>query len=162
MLADADLKDATPSPEPMPPQGISLSGRFFLPPDYPELQLFGLLMWKIGHPNGPMTFLLTRQQGDPDAPFKWDYLFIPHGNLRMQVIRGSVGIEIWIWGEAAQEADILAYFKNNLARYQEEIAATIANLERHTLILNPYASSPLKKSVLGGIEYRCEVQTASS
>jgi hypothetical protein len=138
MLPESDLKDATPSPEPMPPEGTKLSGRFFLPPDFPEIQLFGLLMWKIGHPNGPMTFLLTRHQGDPDAPFKWDYLFVPHGNLRLQVIRGSAGIEIWYWGEAAAEADILAYLKSNIARYEKEIAETVKGLEQHTLILNPY------------------------
>ena len=65
-------------------------------------------MWKFGHPNGFMTFLLPRKQGDPDAPFKWDYLFVPHGNLRMQIIRGSAGIEIWYWGEAPAETDMLS------------------------------------------------------
>jgi hypothetical protein len=105
-----------------------------LPPDFPELQLFGLLMWRIGRPNGPMTLGLA-PQGDPDAPFRWDYLFVPYGNLRMQILRGSTGIEIWYWGEAASEADILAYLKNNMTQYKEEIAG----LERHILILNPYA-----------------------
>jgi hypothetical protein len=137
-LADADLKDATQSPEPMPPQGTTLRGRVFLSADFPELQLFGLLMWKFGHPNGPMTFFLQAPHGDPDAPFKWDYLFVPHGNLRLQVVRASAGIELWYWGEAAEEADILAYLERNIARYTNEIADTIARLERHTLILNPY------------------------
>jgi hypothetical protein len=137
MLAEADLKDATPSPEPMPTNRTGF-GRLFLPPNFPELQLFALLKWVIGHPNGPMTFLLNKPQGDPDAPFKWDYLFVPSGNLKLQIIRAATGIEIWYWGEAVAETDIVAYLCNNIARYEKEIAETIEGLERHTLILNPY------------------------
>lgn len=138
MLTDVDLKDATQSPELMPPKGTSLSRRMFLSADFPELQLFGMLMWKFGHPNGPMTLYLPRSQGDPDAPFKWDYLFVPSGALRVQIIRGSGGIEVWCWGEAVTEEEVVGYLKNNIVRYEKEIAATVAGLERHTLILNPY------------------------
>jgi hypothetical protein len=56
----------------------------------------------------------------------------------MQIVRGSSGIEIWYWGDTPAEADIVAYLTNNMARYEKEIAETIAGLERHTLILNPY------------------------
>src|SRR5437016_4296034 len=131
MLTEADLKDATPSPELMPSNGAGLSGRMFLPPDFPELQLFAMLKWKIGHPNGPMTYLLQKPHGDPDAPFKWDYLFVPCGNLKLQIMRGASAIEIWWWGAAASEADIVAYLKNNITRYTMQIAATVEGLERH-------------------------------
>jgi hypothetical protein len=138
MLADADLKDAVRSPEPIPPKGCTTFARLLLPHDFPELKLFGLLMWKFGHPNGPMTFLLERREGDPDAPFKWDFLFSPGGALRLQVIRASAGIEVWHWGEAVTESEVLAYLENNIARYDREIEAAVARLERHTMILNPY------------------------
>jgi hypothetical protein len=137
MLAGADLKDATQSPEPLPAKGVK-AGRAILTSEFPELRLFGLLMWRFGHPNGPMTFFLANQQGDPDAPFKWDYLFVPTGNLRMHVVRGSVGIEVFHWGEQVSTEDIVAYLKGNIARYSKEIDDTISGLEEHTLILNPY------------------------
>ncbi|MBI3861049.1 MAG: hypothetical protein HY290_04055 [Planctomycetia bacterium] len=138
MLADADFADAKPSPEAMPDKVGGLGGSMFLPPDFPELRLFALLKSRIGRPNGPLTFFLERQEGDPDAMFKWDFLFVPCGNLKLQIIRGVGGIEIWWWGEQSTESEILAYLRNNIAKHHRAIDDTIKGLELHTLILNPY------------------------
>lgn len=96
-----------------------------------------MLRARFGGPNGPLTFLGPKG-GDPDGPFKWDYLFAPVGALRIQVIRGTAGIEIWWWGGDVTREDILAYFDANLDRYPEKIDAQIGKLEDYTLILNPY------------------------
>ncbi len=138
MLATADLADAKPSPEPMPMKGAKLSGRITLPAGFPELRLFALLKWRIGAPNGPFTHLLQTPTGDPDAPFKWDFLFVPTGELKLQIIRGVQGIEVWWWGAESTEADILAYLRSNLAKYEREIDGVIGGLEQYTLIMNPY------------------------
>jgi hypothetical protein len=138
MLAVADLADANPSPEPMPMNGAKLAGRMILPADFPELRLFALLKWRIGQPNGPFTHLLSNPNGDPDAPFKWDFLFMPAGELKLQIIRGVLGIEIWWWGAETTEADILSYLQGNLAKYEEQINGVVASLEPYTLIMNPY------------------------
>src|SRR6266536_1523668 len=138
MLAQVDFADATPSPEPMPRERGGLAGRMFLPADFPELQLYALLKSRIGGPNGLMTLVLKRPQGDPDAPFKWDFVFVPSDNLKLQILRGAAGIEVWWWGEEVTENDILTYLKSNIERHQAKIAEVIAGLERHTLILNPY------------------------
>jgi hypothetical protein len=138
MLTDADLRDAKPSPEPMPKNGSKLSGQMTLPQDFPELRLFALLKWHMGGPNGPFTMLLENPSGDPDAAFKWDYLFVPAGDLKLQIIRAVRGIDIWWWGTEVAPDDIVAYLHDNLARYEKEIEEVIAGLEQYTLIMNPY------------------------
>jgi hypothetical protein len=138
MLANADLANATRSPEPMPKKRGGISGRAFLPADYPELRLFALLMWKFGRPNGPMSLLWSPADGDPDAPFKWDFLFVPAGELKLHVMRSGGGIELMWWGETAEESDILAYLEKNIHQHEKEIELAIASLEQYTLILNPY------------------------
>ncbi len=122
----------------MPKNGAKLSGQMTLPPDFPELRLFALLKWRMGGPNGPFTMLLENPSGDPDAAFKWDYLFVPAGDLKLQIIRAVHGIDIWWWGAEVAPEDIVAYLHDNLARYEKEIEEAIAGLEQYTLIMNPY------------------------
>src|SRR5579859_2045330 len=105
MLPQADFANATLPTEGMPGKGKVLDGKIFLPRDFPELKLFALLKRRFGGPNGFVTFLLQRRQGDPDAPYKWDYVFAPYGNLKLQVVRGTQGIEVWWWGDKATEAE---------------------------------------------------------
>jgi len=138
MLANADLADATISPEPLPKKAGGVAGRLALPADYPELRLFAMLLWKFGRPNGPLSLFGRRRDGDPDAPFKWDFLFVPSGDLKLQVIRGGGGIELIWWGQPAAGSDILGYLEGNLARYGKQIDEAIEGLEKYTLILNPY------------------------
>jgi hypothetical protein len=138
MLANVDIADASLSPEPMPKTPGGICGRLELPPDFPELRLFAMLLWKFRRPNGPLSLVCGGPDGDPDAPFKWDFLFVPHGELRLQVIRNGAGIELMWWGESAEPVDLIAFLESNIDRHDKEIAATIKQLEQYTLILNPY------------------------
>lgn len=137
-LEDADIKDAKLSSEPVPTKAGKMSGHLALPSDYDELRLFALLKYRFKGPNGIMT-LLGKPGGDPDGPFKWDYLFIPHGELKLQVLRTAHQLEIWWWGESTDQSSILKYFENNFRKYALQIENEIKSLEPYTLILNPYA-----------------------
>jgi hypothetical protein len=135
-LSPSDIKEATPSPEPLP-QKTDKASMFFLPVDYEELRLFALLKWRFGSPNGPITFC-GRPGGDPDGPFKWDFLFVPGENLKLQVLRTTKGIELRWWGQKTDKSSILKYFDYNIKKYKSEIEDEIKKLELYTLILNPY------------------------
>ena len=138
MLENVDIADATLSPESLPSRPGGIAGRLALPAEYPELRLFGLLIWKFGHPNGPLSLFDGRPDGDADAPFKWDFLFVPEGELRLHVIRNGGGIELMWWGDSPSESDLLAYLKINMALHHDDITAAVDKLEKYTLILNPY------------------------
>lgn len=135
-LADIDIKDAKLSSEPVPKEGDK-PGHTVLPRDYNELRLFALLKYRFKAPNGIITFA-GRPGGDPDGPFKWDYLFVPWGNLKLQVLRTAHQLEIRWWGEATDQSIILKYLQNNLEKYSSQIEEEIGQLEPYTLILNPY------------------------
>lgn len=136
-LRYADLVDAQSSPDPRPQAAEGLKGRFILAPEFSEIRLFSLLKWRFGGPNGILTFLGPRG-GDPDGPFKWDFLFTPVEPLRLQVIRKVAGIEVWWWGADTRREDVIAYLKKNLSEHSDAIDKTIASLEEYTLLLNPY------------------------
>ncbi len=122
----------------MPAESGGLSGRLHLPSHFPELKLFALLKWKFGGPNGPLTFL-GPPGGDPDGPFKWDFLFMPIEPLRLQIIRKTEGIELWWWGAEVERDDLVAYLEHNIEIHDAEISRAIDSLEEYSLILNPYA-----------------------
>jgi hypothetical protein len=136
-LQFADLVNAKLSPELIPTSNEGLSDRFVLSVEFDEIKLFALLKWKFGSPNGPIT-LVGKPGGDPDGPFKWDFLFIPMDPLKLHVIRTVNGIEIRCWGGKASRGVILSYLENNLSRYKKIIDKSIQSLEEYTLILNPY------------------------
>ena len=136
-LETADFKDAKRSPEPMPVKSGSVSGRLCLPSDYDEIRLFALLKWRFGGPNGPLS-LFGRPGGDPDGPFKWDFLFVPCGDLKVQIIRSVHGIELWWWGENTDGSSIVQYLDRNLKQYSSEVSQESNRLEKYTLILNPF------------------------
>jgi hypothetical protein len=100
--------------------------------------LFALLKWKFGGPNGPLSYL-GRPGGDPDGPFKWDFLFVPLEPLRLQVIRSTSRIEVWWWGAEVHTEEVLGYLQHNLDLHKSEIDTSIGELEEYTLILNPFA-----------------------
>ncbi|MCS6290055.1 MAG: hypothetical protein H8K10_13925 [Nitrospira sp.] len=136
-LEHCDIKEAHLSPEGSPYKSGGTSGKLVLPGDFDELALFSLLKWRFGAPNGFMSFL-GRPGGDPDGPFKWDYLFNPRGNLKLQILRTAHGIEVWWWGETCNSSSILRYLEHNLDLHKGEIEREAKNLEEYTLLLNPY------------------------
>jgi hypothetical protein len=137
MLDDADIANAELSPECMPKKGAPRPKRLALPPDFPELRLFALLKWKFGPPQGILT-ALGRPGGDPDGPIKWDYLFVPDGDLKLHIIRTPSGIDLSAWGTDVDMADVVRYLERNMSQHAADIDAAIETLECYTLILNPY------------------------
>jgi hypothetical protein len=122
----------------MPPRVGGLNGRLDLPSTFPEVRLFALLKWKFSGPNGPLSYV-GQPGGDPDGPFKWDFLFVPVRPLRLQVVRSVSRIEVWWWGADVTREDVLEYLQYNLDLHQPEIDVSIGTLEEYTLILNPFA-----------------------
>lgn len=134
-IRTTDIATAEGSPEPSPTKGEGLSGRRYLPETYEEVRLFALLLWRFKRPNGFLTFLGT-PGGSPDGPIKWDFLFSV-GELRIQVIRGVNGLELWWWGREVSAENVIAFFDYNLSKYSAEVAKCIDTLETYTLLLNP-------------------------
>ncbi|MBN2340226.1 MAG: hypothetical protein JXO44_01325 [Clostridia bacterium] len=110
---------------------------FSLPQSFPEANLFSLFMKFIGAPNGMMSWALLETGGDPDAPWKWEYVFqIPSGEI-FSVQRSWVGVEIYVWDGAVTQKEFVTFLGKNLNRYKQEIAKTLESLEQYTLIINP-------------------------
>jgi hypothetical protein len=137
MLRDLDFADAIPSPEPTPAKANRPASRFRLPTDFSEIRLFSLLIWKFHRPNGILT-LVGRPGGDPDGPFKWDFVFSPDGTLRLWIIRGGSGIEVVAWGSACDLPDLLEYLNRNIELHANEINRATDTLESYTLLMNPF------------------------
>ena len=136
-LRDYDIASALHATQVKPPEGSPPLRGFVCPPTLKEINLFVLLKWKFGPPNGFITFL-GRPEGDPDGPFKWDYILRPYEGLHLQIIRTVNGIECWWWGDSQERSDILLYIENNLILHAKEIEKGIGELEEYTLILNPF------------------------
>ena len=132
----ADISEARRSPSPILQKPSGFSGQMYLSEEYDEIRLYALLKWRFGGPNGFITFL-GRPGGDPDGPFKWDFLFTPCGNLKVQIIRGINGIEVLWWDGQANKQQIQDYLDRNLSKYTEQVNNEIETLEKYTLILNP-------------------------
>ena len=132
----SDILNATIPSSPLPDKDEGLSGLEFLPSDFEELKLFALLLWKFKYPNGPLSFI-GRPDGDPDGPFKWDFLFNIDG-LYIHIIRSVNGLEVRWWNNFADFKDILTFFYMNFRKYETEIEEVINSLEKYKLILNPY------------------------
>jgi len=122
--------------DPAPAPG-GLDGRRMLSSDFDELRLFAMLLWRFGRPNGFISFL-GPSEGDPDGPFKWDFLLEVTG-LCIQVIRSVNGLELWWWGRHAKPEYVVEFLTRNVKLHGPEIDETIAKLEEYTLLLNPYA-----------------------
>jgi hypothetical protein len=135
-LRKADIAAADLPPKPFPEGPREARDRLMLPQSFDELSLFALLLWKFKKPNGPITFL-GRPGGDPDGPFKWDFLFRLEG-VCIQVIRTVNGIEVWWWGRQTSSEAVLEFLSFNLGVHAQDIQNSIGSLEKYTLILNPY------------------------
>jgi len=136
-IETADIAEAKLPSSPIPEKPGGIAGQMYLPSDFDEVKLYALLKWRFKKPNGFLTFL-GRPGGDPDGLFKWDFLFVPCGNLILQIIRGVDGIEVMWWGEGVEKQQILDYLFRNLSKYSEQINEEIQTLEKYTLILNPF------------------------
>jgi len=135
-LLTADIASAAQPSEPAPAPG-GLAGRLMLPSDFDEIRLFALLLWRFKAPNGFLSFL-GPEGGDPDGPFKWDFLLQTNG-VHIQVIRSVNGLELWWWGRSAAPEHVVEYLTRNMDLHCDDIDRVIATLEEYALLLNPYA-----------------------
>ena len=111
-----------------------------LPESYPEATLFAMLMWKFGPPNGPMSLPLG-PSGDPDAPWKWDYLFeLPEG-ITIHIMRSWLNIEVRFSGGKVNRDDFLAFLGTNQKRYAKEIKKQLSELEQYVAVSQPLCTA---------------------
>lgn len=135
-LKTADIANAEVPRSPVA-TGTEPRGQMWLPESFEEVRLFALLLWRFKEPNGMLTFL-GRPGGDPDGPFKWDFLLeIDH--VCINVIRSAGGLELWWWGRLVSNETVMAFLTHNLDIHRADVDATIGSLEDFTLLLNPYA-----------------------
>lgn len=109
----------------------------WLPESFEEVRLFALLMWRFKRPNGPLS-LLGEPGGDPDGPFKWDFLLDIDG-VCINVIRSAGGLELRWSGRQVDPDTMDEFLRHNLELHEAEVEAAIDSLEEYTLLLNPYA-----------------------
>ena len=136
-LHSLDISTAQQVCEPYVPERGGIGGQHFLPEGFDELRLFALLKAKFGSPNGFLTFL-GRQGGDPDGPFKWDYIFSPDGKVNVQVVRTVKAVEIRWWNGNLEPEELVEYLERSISQNADRIEDAIATLDHYKLILNPY------------------------
>src|SRR6266404_5580547 len=119
-LADLDITAAA-LPKSPKPECLHAS-RQILPSDFPERLLYSLLKWRLKRPNGFLTFLSSKPDGDPDGPFKWDFIFCPIQELTLNVIRVPQHLEILRCGLDVTDSHIIAYLDHNMAIHSGDYA----------------------------------------
>jgi hypothetical protein len=109
-----------------------------LPRGFPEANVFALLRALFGPPNGLMSKVL-RKQGDPDAPFKYEYcLDLPDGTS-LSILRSWLNLEIRCLGRTAQTNELVQMFTHNFTIHAKELSDTLGSLEVYRLLINPYS-----------------------
>lgn len=136
-LDTLDISTAQKVCKPFVPDRGGIKGQHFLPEGFDELRLFALLKAKFGSPNGFLTFL-GRPGGDPDGPFKWDYIFSPDGKINVQVVRTVMAVELQWWNGDVNPEELVGYLERSISMHADIIEDAIATLDHYKLILNPY------------------------
>jgi hypothetical protein len=135
-LQKKDIAEAQP-PKSMRPPESGPTGQLWLLESFEEIRLFALLMWRFGRPNGPLS-LLGERDGDPDGPFKWDFMMEIDGVL-IHVIRSTAGLELRWWGRFVDEETMERFVQHNLELHEADVDAAVDALEEYVLLLNPFA-----------------------
>lgn len=135
-LRKKDLAEAQP-PMSLRPPDTGPRGQLWLPESFEEVRLFALLMWRLKRPNGPLS-LLGERDGDPDGPFKWDFMMEIDGVL-INVIRSTAGLELRWWGRFVDAETMERFVQHNLELHEADVDTVIDALEEYVLLLNPFA-----------------------
>lgn len=109
-----------------------------LPERFSEVDIFCLMLFKFGHPNGMMTFLAPHPDGDPDAPWKWDFIFHLPDIGTIEIVRSWKSIEIQTRRIKLSKQSLIQFLEYNLDKYKTEIEETKRHLEDYRLLINPY------------------------
>lgn len=109
-----------------------------LPKSFPEASLYALLKALFGPPNGVMSKAI-KPQGDPDAPFKYEYLlFLPDGTS-ISICRSWLNVEVRGFGRVIKQREIVLMLMYNLDLHKDKVAVSLDGLEVFRLVINPHA-----------------------
>jgi hypothetical protein len=132
-LRQLDISEA----EPIPSFAEKCDAVFTLPSDLPEIEVFGLLYWRFGEPNGFLSKMLA-SGGDPDAPWKWQYVFRLDESIKISVQRSWLALEFMVWGCRLSVDVAIEFLRYNLALHKHDIQTAIEKLEHWCLVINPF------------------------
>lgn len=132
-LGTVDISDATmENLDITEPAGTMV----IIPNDYSEIDVFCLMLARFGHPNGPMTMSIP--DGDPNAPFKWDFIFnIPNFGT-LEICRSWMHLEIRTRKITAPPKELLGFLQYNLDAHKDKIENVKGKIEDYRLLINPF------------------------
>lgn len=108
-----------------------------VPEDYSELDIFCLFLARFKRPNGLMS-LFIHPEGDPNAPWKWDFIFCLPGIGTIEVCRSWKHIELRTRRIIVPKEELLEFLTYNLELHKDKILETKKTLQDYRLIINPY------------------------
>jgi hypothetical protein len=133
-LATADLSTATMADvEIQECVGTSVD----VPEHYSERDIFCLFLAHFGRPNGFLSFAID-PNGDPDAPWKWDFIFNLPGIGTIEVCRSWKHLELRTRRVTVTKEELLRFHSFNLDRYKDRISKARKTLQDYRLLINPY------------------------
>jgi len=133
-LATADLSMATTGDvEIQEPVGTSVD----VPEHYSELDIFCLFLARFGRPNGFLSFAID-PNGDPDAPWKWDFIFRLPGIGTIEVCRSWKHLELRTRSVKVKKKELLEFLSFNLDLHKDKISEARQTLQDYRLLINPY------------------------
>jgi len=107
-----------------------------IPVELSEIDIFCLMLARFGHPNGPMTFSIPN--GDPDAPWKWDFIFKIPGMCTIDIVRSWKHLEIRTRKVKVNPDDLIQFIVYNLAKHKDKIDKAKTAIQDYRLLINPY------------------------
>jgi len=107
-----------------------------VPNDYSEIDIFCLMLARFGHPNGPMTMSIP--DGDPNAPFKWDFIFHIPAFGTLEVCRSWMHLEIRTRKIKVLPKELLNFLQYNLKAHKDKIEEVKGKIEDYRLLINPF------------------------
>jgi len=107
-----------------------------IPIEFSEIDIFCLMLAKFGHPNGPMTFSIPN--GDPDAPWKWDFIFRIPGMCTIEIIRSWKSLEIRTRKIEVNPDNLIEFVSYNLNKHRNKIDEAKKSIQDYRLLINPY------------------------
>jgi hypothetical protein len=82
--------------------------------------------------------LVIDPRGDPDAPFKYEFMIgLPDGTA-LSVMRSWLNVEVHAWGRELELNEVLQMFTANFTLHAEKVRQTLDSLERYRLLVNPH------------------------
>jgi hypothetical protein len=120
-----------------PPRKEAPHSSIVLPVTFPEATLYSLLRALFGRPAGAMS-LLINPDGDPDAPFKYEFLIRLPDTTRLSFLRTWLNFEVRSYGRTITDAEIIKLITNNFNIHKKILDDSFNALESYRLLINPH------------------------